>query len=139
LIPLNVQMPPVTLESVTLNRDTFLPGQTAQFAVRWRANGAVGRDYNVGWFLFPQGSGTPAAQGEDREPRNNGAPAPTSTWNAGTVVDDVYSIQVPVNAPPGAYTLQLVMYSGSDRLQVTDAGNTTAPANLIVLHTIQVQ
>jgi serine/threonine-protein kinase len=139
LIPLDVQMPPVTLESVTLNRDTFVPGQTVQFAVRWRADGSVGRDYNVGWFLFPQGGGTPIAQGEDREPRNNGAPAPTSTWNAGTIVDDVYSIQIPTNAPPGAYTLQLVMYAGSDRLQVTDAGNTTAPANLIVLHTIQVQ
>ena len=139
LIPLNVQMPPITLESVTLSRDTFLPGQTVQFAVRWRANGPVGRDYNVGWFLFPQGSGTPAAQGEDRAPRNNNVPAPTSTWSAGTVVDDVYSLQVPFNAPAGAYTLQLVMYSGSDRLQVTDPGNTTAPANLIVLHTIQVQ
>jgi serine/threonine-protein kinase len=139
LIPLNVQMPPVTLESVTLNRDTFLPGQTVQFAVRWRANGPVGRDYNVGWFLFPQGSGTPAAQGEDRAPRNNGAPSPTSTWTAGTIVDDVYAIQIPFNAPAGAYTLQIVMYSGTDRLQVTDPGNTTAPANLIVLHTIQVQ
>lgn len=139
LIPLNVQMPPVTLESVTLDRDTFIPGQTVQAAVRWRANGSVGRDYNVGWYLFPQGSNTPVAQGEDREPRNNGAPAPTSSWNAGTVVDDVYSIQIPFDAPAGAYTLQLVMYSGPDRLQVTDPGNTTAPANLVVLHTIQVQ
>lgn len=139
LIPLYVQMPPITLESVTLSRDTFLPGQTVQFAVRWRANGPVGRDYNVAWFLFPQGSGTPAAQGEDRAPRNNGTPAPTSTWSAGTVVDDAYSLQVPFNAPAGAYTLQIVMYNGSDRLQVTDPGNTTAPANLIILHTIQVQ
>ncbi len=139
LIPLDVQMPPITLESVTLSRDTFLPGQTVQFAVRWRANAPVGRDYNVGWFLFPQGSGTPAAQGQDREPHNNGAPSPTSTWVAGTVVDDVYTLQVPFNAPAGAYTLQLAMYSGSDRLQVTDPGNTVAPANLIVLHTIQVQ
>jgi serine/threonine-protein kinase len=139
LIPLNVQMPPVTLESVTLARDTFLPGQTVQAAVRWRANGPVGRDYNVGWFLFPQGSNTPAAQGEDREPRNNSTPAPTSTWNAGTVVDDMYSLQIPTNAAPGPYTLQLVMYSGAERLQVTDPGNTTAPENLIVLHTIQVQ
>jgi hypothetical protein len=124
---------------VTLARDTFLPGQTVQAAVRWRANGPVGRDYNVGWFLFPQGSNTPAAQGEDREPRNNSTPAPTSTWNAGTVVDDMYSLQIPTNAAPGPYTLQLVMYSGAERLQVTDPGNTTAPENLIVLHTIQVQ
>jgi serine/threonine-protein kinase len=139
VIDLNVDMSPVVLESVTLPRDTYLPGQTVQFKVRWGANAPVGRDYNVGWYLFTPDGSTPLAQGEDRTPQDNGVPTPTSLWQAGTVVDDTYSLRIPDNIAPGTYPLQVVMYSGADRLPVRNPGNTIAVSDRVVLYNIRVQ
>jgi serine/threonine-protein kinase len=139
VIDLSVDMSPVVLESVTLARDTFVPGQTVQFRVRWGATGPVGRDYNVGWYLFTPDGGTPLVQGEDRVPQDNGVPTPTSLWQADTIVDDTYSLRIPDNLPPGTYPLQIVMYSGAERLPVRNPGNTTAVSDRVVLHTIRVQ
>ena len=138
-IALNVDMSPVVLESVTLPQAAYLPGQTVQFRVKWRATRPVGRDYNVGWYLFTPDNINVLAQGEDRAPRHNGLPAPTSVWVDGTVVEDTYALRIPDNLPPGSYPLVISMYSGAERLQVINPGNTTALNNLVVLHLIRVQ
>jgi serine/threonine-protein kinase len=138
-LDLDVSMPPITLESVTLARDTFVPGQTVQFKVNWRADAAVGQDYNVGWYLFTPDNATVLAQGADRAPQNNGLPAPTSAWSAGTRVEDTYALQLPANLSPGTYPLQIGLYSGPARLRVVDPGRTIASNDLVVLAVITVQ
>jgi serine/threonine protein kinase len=138
-IALNVDMSPVVLESVTLPRASYLPGQTVQFRVKWRATQPVGRDYNVGWYLFTPDKTGVLAQGEDRAPRHNGLPAPTSVWVGGTVVEDTYALRIPDNLLPGSYPLVIGMYSGAERLRVVNPGNATALNNLVVLHLIAVQ
>ena len=138
-IDLNVQMPPVILESVYLPRDSYTPGQTLQFTVRYRATGPVGRDYSVGWYLFTPDGASPVTQGNDRGPLNRGVPAPTSSWQNGTVVEDTYTLRIPENIAPGSYPLQIGLYSGPERLVVTNPGNTIAPSNLVVLRMIRVQ
>lgn len=138
-IALNVDMWPVTLESVTLQRATYLPGQAVQFRVTWRANQPVGRDYKVGWYLFNSERTSVLAQGEDRAPQHNGLPAPTSAWNSGTVVEDTYALRIPDSLSPGAYPLAIGMYDGNGRLRVVNPGNATALNDLVVLYDIVVQ
>lgn len=138
-IVLNVNMAPIVLESVTLPHETFVPGQTLRFQVRWRAIQPVGRDYNVGWYLLTPDNSAVLAQGEDRAPQNDGLPAPTSAWSSGTVVNDTYMLRIPDNLGPGAYPLQIGLYSGSERLPVLDPGTTRAVNNLVVLHLIKVR
>jgi len=136
---LNVDMRPVILESVTLSRASYAPGQTVQFRVRWRAMQSVGRDYNVGWYLFAPDRAAVLAQGDDRAPMHNGLPAPTSLWVAGTVVEDTYALRIPGDLPPGVYPLLIGMYAGSERLVVVNPGRATAINDLVVLHTIAVR
>lgn len=138
-VDIGASMPPITLESATLGREAFVPGQTVQFGVRWRADAPVGRDYNVGWYLFAPDGATVLVQGVDRMPQNNGLPAPTSAWTTGTVVDDTYALQLPASLQPGRYPIQIGLYSGADRLRVTDPGRTVAPNDLVVVAVIDVQ
>lgn len=136
---LNTQMAPVVLEYVRLARDSYEPGQRIRFDARWRATGAVNRGYRVAWFLI-HSSGGVVAQGEDREPRNNGVPAPTVTWRAGTVVADTYDLNIPPTALPGRYRLAILMYDGGDRLRVTDPGKAgTDGNNLVFLRDIEIR
>ena len=136
---LNVDMRPIILESVTLSRPSYAPGQTVQFGVRWRAMQAVRRDYKVGWYLFTPDRAAVLAQGDDRAPRHNGLPAPTSLWDAGTVVEDTYTLRIPDGLPPGAYPLVIGMYSESGRLAVVNPGRAAVIDNLVVLYTIAVR
>jgi len=138
-IVLNVDMRPIILESVTLPRATYAPGQTVQFRVRWRATQPVQRDYNVGWYLFAPDRAAVLAQGDDRVPRHNGLPAPTSLWVAGTVVEDTYALRIPDGLPPGSYPLVIGMYAGAERLAVVQPGRATAIDDLVILYTITVR
>ena len=51
---------------------------------------------------------------------------PTSTWTAGERVDDHYRLEIPDDAPPGLYTVEIGIYDPitGDRLPVnlSDAG-----------------
>jgi serine/threonine-protein kinase len=138
-IALNVDMGPVTLEAVTLQRATYFPGQTVQFNVTWRANQPVGRDYKVGWYLFNPEMTAVLAQGEDRAPRHKGLPAPTSAWNSGMIIEDTYTLRIPDGLAPGAYGLVVGMYDGNGRLNVLHPGNAVALNDLVVLCRIFVQ
>ncbi|MCS7056017.1 MAG: protein kinase [Thermoflexales bacterium] len=138
-IALNVGMGPVTLEAVTLQRATYLPGQVVQFRVTWRADRPVGRDYKVGWYLFNPERTAVLAQGEDRAPQHNGLPAPTSAWSSGTLVEDTYTLRIPDNLLPGAYPLAVGMYDSDGRLRVVNPGNASAINDLIFLYSIVVQ
>lgn len=38
--------------------------------------------------------------------------APTSTWEPGTVIDDLHSVELPLDLPPGGYSLYIGLYDG---------------------------
>ena len=124
-IPLIVDMNPIMLDWVRFNQERYAPGQAVRFDTRWRAVGPVGRSYKVFVHVFGP-DGNLVAQPPDREPQNGGVPAPTSTWNAGTVVNDTYVVDMPANAPAGVYRVEVGLYEGQDRLAVQNFGNTPA-------------
>ena len=142
-IDLNVDMSPVIMVSTRFGQDRYVPGQTLQFSVLWRAVDNVGRDYSVFVHVLRE-DGSPAEGVQtngDRTPMNNGVPAPTSTWTVGMLVNDTYEVSLPGNLPAGNYRIEVGLYDDQGRLNVVDYGNTpTQPqgVNSVLVRTIDV-
>ena len=89
----------------------------------WRADRKLGSDYTVFTHLLGQAH-NPKTQGpvwgqHDSQPANDGYP--TTQWLVGEVVVDRHLIKVDEGAPPGAYRIEVGMYTLEDsrRLEVT--------------------
>ncbi|MGQ9903823.1 MAG: protein kinase domain-containing protein [Anaerolineae bacterium] len=137
-VPINANLSPIALEWARFSRDAYLPGQTIQFSVNWRALATVNKGYKVGWYLLSE-TGDIMAQGQDREPRHNGNPSPTSTWRANTVVFDTYSLVIPAGLAPGIYQVGILLYDDQGRLPVLDPGKASVRSGIVLLRAIQVQ
>ena len=86
-------------------------GTTVQVTVYWEARADVRDAYSVFLHLVDT-SGHIWAQ-RDGPPR--GGDFPTEEWMSGDVIVDPYSITVPVDAPPGQYSLLVGMYDTATR------------------------
>ncbi len=143
-VDLNVNMNPVAIDTARFGQEQYAPGQTVLFSVQWRAMVNVGHDYRV-FVHFLRADGAPVDSAKtdgDRTPMNSGAPAPTSSWIAGTIVNDVYSIVLPGDLPAGTYRIEIGLYDDQGRLRVADYGNTPAQpegVNSVLVNTIHVQ
>ena len=138
-VPLEVNMSPVMLDWARFSRDEFVPGQTIQFSIHWRAVAPVNKGYKVGWYLLSADGNAMIAQGEDREPRDNGNPAPTNAWGPDTVVLDTYALVVPNGLSPGTYQVGVSLYDDQGRLHVLDVGKADTRGDLVLLRAVQVQ
>ena len=137
-------MGPVALDAARFSEEQYLPGQTVRFVVQWRGVANVGHDYNVFVHILNR-DGSPvqgAKTDADRTPMNNGVPAPTSSWTAGTIVNDTYDVVLPNNLPAGNYRLEVGLYDDRGRLQVVNYGNSVPQpqgVNSVLIRVIQVQ
>ena len=143
-VDLNVNMNPVVIDNARFGQETYSPGQTVQFSVQWRAIGSVGHDYRVFvHFLRIDGSPVDGAKTDgDRNPANSGVQAPTSSWTAGTIVNDLYSVTLPGDLPAGNYRVEIGLYDDQGRLRVTDYGNTPPQpdgVNSVLVGVVKVQ
>ena len=83
------------------------PGGLLTPVLYWQKQGArKAKDYTVFLHLLDS-SGRIRAQ-VDSQPYQGAYP--TSLWDAGEVIRDVYSMPVPGDLPPGVYTLELGLY-----------------------------
>lgn len=137
-VPINANLSPIALEWARFSRDAYLPGQTIQFSVNWRALATVNKGYKVGWYLLSE-TGDIMAQGQDREPRHNGNPSPTNTWRANTIVFDTYSLVIPTGLTPGIYQVGILLYDDQGRLPVLDPGKASVRSGIVLLRAIQVE
>jgi len=99
------------------------PGERLVLDLHWRAERKLQRDYTVFTHLLGTAH-NPRTQGpvwgqHDSQPADGGWP--TSQWFAGQTVVDRHVIPVDEGAPPGAYRLEVGMYTWEDgqRLPVT--------------------
>lgn len=120
---LKVKMPPVQMDAAKFPQEVYARGQRVSFNVRWLALARPQKNYKVFVHVWrPDGQ---LIQPDDREPRDNGQPAATSSWQAGRVVNDTYEFVIPADAPAGQYRIEAGMYdpsNGNLRLRVTDPG-----------------
>jgi eukaryotic-like serine/threonine-protein kinase len=139
-VDLRAEMPGIMVESARFNREEFPPGSAIQFDVTWRGLGAIGRDYNVGVYLFDPSGGYTGVQDGDRAPQHFGAASPTSGWSNGTVVIDTYRLVVPLNAQPGDYEIRIVLYDGSGRVNYSNPGlSVVKEAQALVVKSVKVR
>ncbi len=90
-------------------------GQSLSVVLYWQAETPVAASYTVFTQLFDP-SGRLVAQ-QDNLPVQG--LAPTDTWQAGTVIRDAYTLALPPDAAPGAYSLQVGMYDSEGRRPLT--------------------
>lgn len=85
---------------------TVQPGEQLNLRLVWQSTAPVTADYTV--FVHLIGAdGQPLAQA-DRAPE--GGFYPTSGWDVGEIVADIYPLALPATAPAGAYQLVVGLY-----------------------------
>lgn len=112
----------ITLQGYTVGAETALPGDVIPVTLFWQTAVPLDKRYKVFLHLL-DGNGRPAAQ-RDSEP--GGGLALTSTWPPGETIVDNHGLFLPLDLPPGRYTLTLGLYDIADsaaRLPIqTEAG-----------------
>jgi len=111
------------------------PGGSLELTLYWKALRRMERIYAVFNHLVGP-DGTLWAQ-QDGWPQQG--TYHTSQWLPGEIVEDRYTIQVPLDTPPGAYTLQVGMYDADteERLLVL-VDDQPVPERYVALTTITV-
>jgi hypothetical protein len=102
----------IALLGYDLNAEVFTPGETIDLVLTMRALAELERDYVL--FTHLLGPPNPANDGplwaqDDSEPCRTFYP--TSSWAAGELVRDTYTLTIPADAPPGTYDLQMGFYT----------------------------
>jgi len=96
----------LALRGYALDSGSLRAGQNLNLKVYWQTDAPLGNDYTVFTQLLDS-AGTLVA-GQDSQPL--GGHLPTGQWPAGEIVTDVVSLPLPVDLPPGEYTLVTGMY-----------------------------
>ncbi len=107
----------ITLQSATLSSTALQPGDVLGVMLTWTTDQVLTRRYKV-FVQLLDAQGQLAAQ-HDAEPGNN--LAITTTWQPGQSVTDAHGLLIPLNLPPGDYTLITGLYdldNPQDRLPV---------------------
>jgi hypothetical protein len=110
----------IALVGYELDRTAAAPGEVFTLTLYWEAQSAMELNYSV----TTQVLGEADAKWAQKDGWPKGGDAPTSTWKVGQVIEDTYLLRVAENAPPGAYDLQVGVYSGEtgERLPVLGEG-----------------
>jgi hypothetical protein len=127
----------IELVGYRLARRDVAPGDTLLLTLYWRAETTVDEAYTV--FTHLQESAGELVAQQDNPPRRGAYP--TNTWPSGTLIEDPYEIQVPLDARPGEYTLSTGMYDPAtmERLPVETADGQRFPNDRLTLTTVHVR
>lgn len=82
------------------------PGDSVSLTVVWQAQKAIDQDYVA--FAHWVDQGGQGWAGDDHQPYDG--LYPTSAWGAGEMVRDRFDLEIPADAPPGLYDLQVGWY-----------------------------
>jgi hypothetical protein len=110
----------LTLAAAQFTPHETKPGDTIALTTTWVATAAPSRDFTL-FFHLGDPAAPPLAQG-DSPPRGGGYP--TRYWAAGEVIDDWYTLTLPLDLPDGRYSLLLGFYDpvSGERLPAWAAG-----------------
>jgi hypothetical protein len=94
---------------------TLNPGDGLGVTLFWHAEEPIGTRLKV--FVHLIGPDGQIVAQHDAEPANFARP--TDTWQPGETVIDAHGLIVPVDAPPGNYSIVVGMYRIDDGLRLT--------------------
>jgi hypothetical protein len=104
----------------------YQPGGIVYLQLWWRATGDPGEDWTVFTHLLglARPDGNRVWAGSDAQPGRGSVP--TTSWAPGDLVLDEYQLQLPPDAPPGAYEIEVGLYNpaanGARAVATTPAG-----------------
>jgi hypothetical protein len=121
----------VMLLGYDLSAEEIDPGDSLRLILYWQATGDIGRDYKVFTHLA---DGQDRIWGQKDSQPVNGL-YPTSHWQPGRVIRDIYDIAVPEDTPAGQYGFFVGMYApdSGERLPALGANGQRLPADRIPL------
>jgi hypothetical protein len=99
----------ITLESASLERTSFDPGEVLHLSLVWRPEEALANDYKLFVHLAGQ-DGRPVAQWDGLPCFNM---ARTSQWPVGQPLPDHVLMRIPDDMQPGEYSLLIGLYDGA--------------------------
>ncbi len=103
----------IKLIGFTSSDARLVPGDIYQLSLFWQAEEKMDKRYKVFLHLVDQ-EGRIVSQ-RDSEP--GGGLALTTTWQPGTLVTDNHGLYIPLDTPPGEYTLYIGLYDIADASQ----------------------
>jgi hypothetical protein len=111
----------LALRGYTLEAGPLTAGRPLNLKVFWQADSSLNQDYTVFTQLLAQNGVMVASW--DSQPL--GGYFPTHHWPAGEIVTDIIQLPIPVQVPPGNYTLITGMYllETLERLPTTDGND----------------
>jgi hypothetical protein len=117
---------------------TYRPGDVVYLQLWWRATGDPGKDWTVFTHLLgpAKPDGTRVWAGRDARPGQGSVP--TTAWTPGDLILDEYQLQLPPDAPPGEYSIEVGLYdpaAGGARAIATNPGG----EDRLLLGTVQVR
>jgi Dolichyl-phosphate-mannose-protein mannosyltransferase len=117
--------------------DVYYPGDIVYLQLWWRANGKPDKDWTVFTHLLgpAKSDGNRVWAGQDAQPGQGSVP--TSTWAPGDLILDEYQLQLPSDAPPGNYEIEVGLYDPAANGARVSATSPDAEDHLI-LGTVQV-
>ncbi|MDY7041794.1 MAG: hypothetical protein SVX38_13135, partial [Chloroflexota bacterium] len=126
----------VTLLGYDISPSTLYPGETLTLILYWQCQQHMPVNYTVFVHIVDEDGEVPVQR--DAWPREWAYP--TELWAPGEVVDDVYRLPLPTDAPPGEYTIAVGMFNAdtANRLPVTLADGQQVLEQWIVLQKIQI-
>ncbi len=106
----------IALVGFDFDRRVMRPGDSLTLTLWWEALAQPAQDYAVFTHLVLPPDAVWAQK--DAQPQNGAAP--TSSWEPGQRVEDVYTLTLPDDAPPGVYFVEIGIYDRKtfDRLPV---------------------
>ena len=121
------------LRGYTLSSTAVNPGETIAVQLYWEVEATAEADYTLFVHLLDS-SGKLWAQ-LDRP--TGGVLTPMSTWEPGQAWRDIYPVQLPLELPPGEYTIQVGMYQwpSLDRIPITGVSDDVLPLGQVLVET----
>jgi hypothetical protein len=105
----------IELVGYEMDKRVLKPGEILRLTLYWRGLKPVTTNYSV--FAHVRGAGESLWGQYDSWPLDGAAP--TSTWQVGEVVEDVRTITVKPETPPGVYDIEIGLYDETGlRLQL---------------------
>ncbi|MBN1486788.1 MAG: hypothetical protein JW981_04050, partial [Anaerolineae bacterium] len=114
------------------------PGDTFTVTLYWEAQAPVDLDYTVFVHLASKADGQVYAQ-SDMVPQ--GGAAPTTSWVAGQIIQDTYTLTIPGTVEEGEYVLSVGLYDVGTGTRATLYGEDGAmlEGNMVLLAEIKVK
>src|SRR5262249_8680756 len=124
----------VELTGYDLASEQARPGATVNLALHWKDLVPLEADYTV--FVHVLNSSEKVVAQRDQPPA--GGSRPTSSWFAGDVIFDPYSLTRPADLPDGRYPVEVGMYLPSSGARLPVMRNGQPDGDRVIVATLHV-